>query len=167
MKNLISSWYAPLHDTFIDALPNLLRHFDAMPLTLAHGDYHLENLMFPAEGQNAPVILDWQITMHATAVLDLGYFLSQSLTPEDQRTYTDRLLTIYHQCLVQGGIADFPLAQLRQAYRLVCLFRLLCPLNSGPMLESSRPRSIESLKVRLTRARSAIEDLDSFGLLAR
>ena len=89
MKNLISSWYAPLHDTFIDALPNLLRHFDVMPLTLAHGDYHLENLMFPAEGQNAPVVLDWQITMHATGVFDLGYFRSQSLTQEDRRTYTD------------------------------------------------------------------------------
>ena len=64
-------------------------YFDAMPLTLAHGDYHLENLMFPAEGQNAPVVLDWQITMHATGVFDLGYFLSQSLTQEDRRTYTD------------------------------------------------------------------------------
>lgn len=65
----------------------LLRELEAMPQTLVHGDYKLDNLgisrardcfvtkSVPRNDDTCTVVLDWQDAARGAGVLDLGYFL--------------------------------------------------------------------------------------------
>jgi aminoglycoside phosphotransferase (APT) family kinase protein len=48
------------------------------PFSLVHGDYRLDNLMFPLAGQDV-VAVDWQTITVAHPTRDLSYFLGTSL----------------------------------------------------------------------------------------
>ena len=53
------------------------------PITLAHGDYRLDNLFFDAAG--AVTAIDWQIATKGVGGYDFAYFVSQSLAIETRR----------------------------------------------------------------------------------
>ena len=50
---------------------------------LVHGDSHLGNLFFEADG--TPGYLDWQSPMRGVWALDVGYFMGTGMTIEDRR----------------------------------------------------------------------------------
>jgi hypothetical protein len=58
------------------------------PVTLAHGDYRLDNLFFHAdepERADGFALVDWQMPVAASGVVDLCYFLAGSLPVEVRR----------------------------------------------------------------------------------
>jgi len=64
---------------------------DTGVLTLVHGDYRLDNLMFP-EGVDGVHAVDWQTLTIAPPGRDLGYFLATSLHVDDRRAHQDVLV---------------------------------------------------------------------------
>ena len=54
------------------------------PTTLVHGDPQLDNLLFEGEGAGAKLI-DWQFAGSGCGIIDLGYFLISSFSPEMRR----------------------------------------------------------------------------------
>jgi hypothetical protein len=78
---------------------------DGGPLTLLHGDYRLENMLF-GDGPGAPALttVDWQTVGIGAGPSDAAYFLGAGLHTEDRRTHERELLEIYRQGLVAQGV---------------------------------------------------------------
>ena len=56
------------------------------PLSLVHGDYRLDNLMFHPDGVGV-VAVDWQTAQIGPPARDLAYFLETSLRVDDRRLH--------------------------------------------------------------------------------
>jgi hypothetical protein len=97
---------------------SLLAELDRRPRTILHADLHLDNVLFDAPGRTAPVILDWQSVLVGPAMIDAGRFIAESLGPDDRRHHEAELLAQYHARLVEGGVPNYSLDQLRVDYRL-------------------------------------------------
>ena len=75
-------------DRYIAAIPRLQEWMTTPPLTVAHGDFRMDNLFFGIAPGDAPVAaLDWQGCLRAKAVQDLAYFLSGSVPIEQRRSH--------------------------------------------------------------------------------
>ena len=78
-------------------------------LTLVHGDYRLDNLMFPDAHDRAGdgvFAVDWQTLTIAPPGRDLGYFLATSLHVDDRRAHQDALVAAYADEVRRLGVAD-------------------------------------------------------------
>jgi hypothetical protein len=61
------------------------------PFAIVHGDYRLDNLMFPPSGDGA-VALDWQTVTVAAPLRGVAYFLGGSVDPAVRRGHEERLV---------------------------------------------------------------------------
>jgi hypothetical protein len=74
-------------------------------LTVTHGDYRLDNLMFGGETGAAPIAaVDWQTPGHGQATGDLSYFLGAGPLPEDRRAIERGLVDEYGAALAAYGV---------------------------------------------------------------
>lgn len=95
------------------------------PVTLIHGDLHLDNLLFHAPAQEpGVVIIDWQSVARGRGVIDLALFLFSSLETAVRRTVEERLLQRYYELLRAGGVTGYSFSQLMEDCRLVLLWLL-------------------------------------------
>ncbi|CAB4881539.1 unannotated protein [freshwater metagenome] len=70
------------------------------PLTVTHGDYRLDNLMFAtAEGGSPIATVDWQSPGHGPAMGDVSYFLGAGPLPADRRVIERDLVAAYAAAL--------------------------------------------------------------------
>lgn len=73
-----------LGEELCDKLSQSLAHLAQIPLTVVHGDLHLDNVMFARGGaERAPVVIDWAAACRGPIVLDIFPFLAMSMTPHD------------------------------------------------------------------------------------
>ena len=72
------------------------------PLTLMHGDYRADNMMFDGD---EPVVIDYQIVGTGSGMYDVGYFISQSIATEVRRGHDKELVNIYLERLETHGIS--------------------------------------------------------------
>jgi hypothetical protein len=112
--------------------------------------------------------VDWQICGLGKAAYDIGYFMSQSLTPEDRKEADDTVLRAYYAALVAGGVDSdaYPFDQCWQDYRLAILFCACYPLNAGA-LDLVNDRAVALFEAMLSRSCAAILDLDALELMPR
>lgn len=68
-----------------------------------HGDFRLDNLLFPPDG-SAAWIVDWQTVSNACPARDLAYFLGNSLTVADRRAQERSLVDHYVAELASAGV---------------------------------------------------------------
>lgn len=92
-----------------------------LPLTVTHGDYRLDNLMFASEAGGHPVAtVDWQTPGHGGASGDVSYFLGAGPLPEVRREIERDLVANYCAALepydVQVDEAEFWQQYCRDAY---------------------------------------------------
>ena len=83
------------------------------PLTVAHNDYRVDNLLF---GGERVVVVDWQTVTRGPGVDDLSYFLGASLPTEVRRAHERDLVEHYRQRMAEGGV-DLEVDQLWRDYR--------------------------------------------------
>jgi hypothetical protein len=95
------------------------------PFAVCHGDYRLDNLMFPPEGDGV-VAIDWQTLDIAPPARDLAYFIGTSLDVNVGRGAEEELVALYHAGLVQRGVDEYDLSRCLDDYRLGLL--------QGPMI---------------------------------
>jgi hypothetical protein len=70
---------------------------------VVHGDYRLDNLLFPTDDPSGVAAVDWQTVGLGPPGRDLAYFLATSLRTEDRRRHEADLLETYHQALGEQG----------------------------------------------------------------
>ena len=70
----------PVSKAFLIELLHSLKNFERIqsevPLTLVHGDFHMENCLFNDDGQL--VITDWQSLSAGSCAEDIGYFIARA-----------------------------------------------------------------------------------------
>lgn len=103
------------------------------PGTATHGDFRLDNLLF-VPGDPRPWVVDWQTASWGPAAADVAYFLGGSLSTEDRRDHEEDLLRSYHDALVSRGVGGYPLAQLREDYRLSTFGGLLMAIGASMLV---------------------------------
>ena len=70
------------------------------PLTVTHGDYRLDNLMFATPAGGAPIaVVDWQSPGHGPALADVSYFLGAGPIPAERAVIERDLVGEYAQAL--------------------------------------------------------------------
>ncbi len=68
-----------LYDAAPHQLDRIEKSLTSMPLTLCHGDYHTQNMLWDSlPDANSVVVVDWQFLNRGPAVRDLSYFLGLS-----------------------------------------------------------------------------------------
>ena len=78
------------------------------PVTVQHGDFRLDNILFDVQGGAAPMAtLDWQTVGAAPGLVDVSYFLSAGLAPDIRRAHEAELVRAYHEALKGYGVADY------------------------------------------------------------
>ena len=132
---------------------------------VVHGDYRLDNLLFATPAGGSPVAaVDWQTVMIGLPGRDLGYFLGNSLLPEDRRTSERELVAAYHETLIATGVPRYDFDQCFDDYRYGQFHGLLITLLASMMLTHTE-RGDEMFLTMSSRACEAIRDLGSLDLL--
>lgn len=74
-------------------------------LTVGHGDYRLDNLMFGTPAGGSPVaVVDWQTPNHGPGVVDVSYFLGAAVMPDVRRSIEADLVREYSTALGRYGV---------------------------------------------------------------
>lgn len=133
--------------------------------SVVHGDYRLDNLMFPPAGDGV-VALDWQTATLGPPARDVAYFLGTSLEVDERRRNEEAIVEAYHGELAGRGVRGYPLDRCFDDYRLGAV--------QGPMITvlgavyATAERSPQSDTMFTTMARrscAAVRDLKSLELL--
>jgi hypothetical protein len=96
-------------------IPGLLAAFANGPLTVAHADYRVENLLFSSDGRLW--VLDWQTAMITAGVTDLAFFCGTNLTVADRRRFESELVERYVDVLRRDGVATELTTTVAEDYR--------------------------------------------------
>jgi hypothetical protein len=89
------------------------------PLTLAHGDIHIDNIFLPSAHGGRFAIIDWQsVGVSRFGTNDVARALCMGMRPEQRRRHERALLRHYHRALCAHGVGDYPLRRLRLRYRV-------------------------------------------------
>lgn len=76
------------------------------PLTLVHGDYRLDNMLFGTTPDAPPItVVDWQTTAIGHGPADLAYFVGAGLVPDVRRRAEGDLIEVYVDALRGHGLA--------------------------------------------------------------
>jgi aminoglycoside/choline kinase family phosphotransferase len=143
----------------------LLNDFGGDPRTICHTDFRSENMFFGKPGSEEDVvILDWQLTTRSGGPYDVAYLLAQSLTTADRRQHEDRLLALYHQCLVEGGVS-ITFDEVRDAYRIALMVCLIIPISVGGTLDMANERGRQLAETITERTFAAAIDQKCHALL--
>jgi hypothetical protein len=178
---LMAELYGPATDIFVDGLAGLLSDEDVVTLRgvveiiegwalaraerfgLVHGDYRLDNLMFPPDGTAGVVALDWQTLSLALPARDLAYFLGTGLSIEDRRAHERDLVAAYHGALTSYGVEGYSLEDCWEDYRLA--------MAQGPLVSvfgcaygTRTERGDRMFAAMVARSCAAIRDLDTLTL---
>ncbi len=127
---LARSWRAT-YESVLPALPGLYRrHATGRNLTLAHGDAHLGNFLFPRDGEaERTYILDWQFWHPTIGGTDLAYMMATEWEPETRRHLEEALLRRYHEELLAHSVRDYRWDDCWNDYRLsVILVSIFIPV---------------------------------------
>lgn len=88
------------------------------PLTLTHGDLHVENILFPTEAGGRLAVVDWQSAMLTPyGASDVTRIIAMGLSRDMRRAHEDELLRHYHAVLCAQGVRGYSLRTLRARYR--------------------------------------------------
>jgi len=134
------------------------------PFAVVHGDYRLDNLMFPPAG-NDVVAVDWQTVTLALPARDLSYFIATSLPVADRREAEEALVETYCSELRRHGVEGYSSEQCFDDYRFG---QLQGPMITvlGTMTSPGRTRAADDMFLAMAgRSCAAIRDLGSLDLV--
>ena len=140
---------------------DMLDAFTRPPMTIAHGDYRLDNLFFA--GVDVAMI-DWQIAFRGRGAFDVAYFLSGCLEPGVRRAEEMRLLRLWHE-IATGGRPGYPFEEGLLDYRRSVLYCHVYTVIATGSLDPANERGMAVFRAWLQRRSAAIEDLDAAELM--
>jgi hypothetical protein len=134
--------------------------------TLWHDDFRLDNMLFDAQGGRTPIaVVDWQSTAAAPGIIDVSYFLGNSLTEHDRAIHERDLVNEYHQRLLSYGVENYTAEQCWREYRAHALYGLVLTIPVSLGVETTE-RGDAMFGAMASRAAEQIVANDSFSALA-
>lgn len=167
IKALGDRLLSPYRDTYervLPALPGLFkRHATGRNLTLAHGDAHLGNFLFPREpGGAGAYLIDWQFWHPTIGGTDLAFMIATEWEPETRRLLELPLLQQYYRGLCAYGVEGYPWEDCWNDYRLsVILVSIFIPVWRWAVSQW------EPDMIALERSMAAFNELRCWDLLER
>eukprot|EP00644_Phytophthora_capsici_P002257 jgi/Phyca11/8348/fgenesh1_pm.PHYCAscaffold_27_\ len=101
---------------------------DNGPSSLIHGDFHIANMLLPAEDTEEEVtwLLDWATCGKGNPLRDLAFFFIVSVQVSHRRAQEDQCLTVYHETLTsEVKTTHLSLDELNHQYKLCVLNQFL------------------------------------------
>ncbi|MFQ5697755.1 MAG: phosphotransferase family protein [Myxococcota bacterium] len=131
------------------------------PMTLTHGDYRLDNMLFGTGGDAPPLaVVDWQTVAQGYALSDASYFLGAGLSPEARRTNEKALLREYHARLRANGVGGYGWEDCWRDYRLFSFSGLIMAVVASMIVEQT-DRGDDMFMVMASRHAVQALDLDA------
>ena len=97
--------------------------------TLAHGDAHVWNLLYPRDGVASGIrLIDWDSWRVGRGAADLAYMMALHWYPERRARLERPLLERYHGGLLAHGVTGYSLERLWEDYRLSIIGHLAIPV---------------------------------------
>lgn len=133
--------------------------YNSDPSALSHGDVNSSNLLFPNDGSDKPIFIDWQLSAQRVIPFDLSYFIMKQLTVEQRREHEEALLKEYYELLSDEIKAKYSFDRLVLDYR-ACLTRsmLSAVMRVGARF-SGQPNQFELADKLANRVIEAVKDL--------
>jgi aminoglycoside/choline kinase family phosphotransferase len=147
----------PIMERFGDNVHQLLDRISAMPNTVAHFDYRLDNLFFD-DAADRVWMIDFQTSSKGGGAYDVGYFMSQSVPVDVRRRCESDLLRTYHDELTSLGVTNYSFDQFFQDYRVGVLYGWIIPVYAVGTLDSSSERAMKLWTEVIIRAQAAMRD---------
>ncbi len=148
-----------LAERFVPKVQKYLVGWDG-PLTVAHGDFRLDNLLF---GGPRVAVVDWQTVGIGPGTADLAYFLGGSLPPDERAAHERDLVRDYHRRLASRGV-DQSWEDCWAGYRRHALGGLLMAILASQLVERT-DRGDAMFTVMAAHAGRHALDLDSESFL--
>ena len=140
------------------------------PLTVCHGDFRADNLMFDdtPDVDDAIAVLDWQISFRGPAVTDVTYLLCQSMTVDERRAAEADLVRTWYDGLLAGGVpeASYPFDLAWQHHQRGTLGATVYPVVAMGSMDPANERGRELVASMAARAFAAVVDHDAARFLA-
>jgi hypothetical protein len=165
-RDLLSPEVVDIGEAYFRSMDWLLDRIFEMPHTIQHADLRLDNLLFGSDGLGSDVtIIDWQAPTCGGGMLDVGYFLSQSLAVDVRRAHEQELVRLYYDSLLQHGVHDYSWDQAFRDYRMGALWGLLLPVWGTGNLDLTNDRALSLFEALVIRCSAALLDLNARELL--
>ena len=132
------------------------------PLTLAHGDYRADNMMFDGA---EPVVIDFQITGTGSGMYDVGYFISQSIATEVRRGHDQELVNTYLDRLEFHGIS-INRAEMWRQYLVAICFCVTYGVTSFASYPEQNERGKQLVTDMLLRSLDCVADNDALKVIS-
>jgi hypothetical protein len=141
------------------------------PLTVLHGDYRTDNMLFDAAGGTIPLaVVDWQTMVTGHAMADVAFLLGASLDPVDRRLHESALVGDYYQALTARAgnrwSTGYSWEHCWKDYRRYA-YQCLAFLVPATMLVEQTARGDEMFLTMIRRGCTHITDLESAALVLR
>jgi hypothetical protein len=135
------------------------------PVTVIHGDYRLDNMLF-GTGPGAPplAVVDWQTVALGLGTGDASYFLGAGLLVDDRRAHEETLLREYWEALRSGGVDGYAWDTCWRDYRRTAYAGLLMAIVAS-MIVVQTPRGDDMFMAMASRHAQQVIDLASESLL--
>ena len=135
------------------------------PISVLHGDYRLDNLLFPPDDA-AVVVVDWQTAALGPPLRDVAYFLGTCLEPSVRATHEQDLVRGYHEALLAAGVVGYDAARCWDDYRLGLLQGPLVTVTGCMYASGERSDRSDAMFLAMARrSAAAIRDHRSLDLL--
>jgi len=135
------------------------------PLTVTHGDYRLDNLMFgSAEGGAVITTVDWQSPGHGPGLADVAYFLGAGPLPGDRRDIERGLVAEYTASLRNDYGVEIDDDWAWDQYRYNAYAGVIMSVIASQIVGST-DRSEEMFAAMASRSLQHVIDLDSESLV--
>jgi len=131
---------------------------------VVHGDFRMDNVIYPAGGDQPVAVFDWQAARVGLPLIDACVYLGGCLSLEDRRAHDRDLLREYHAGLQAAGVAGFSFDDVWEAYRWGVFYGLFLSVPFSIQLD--RTERGDQLFAGMVRAYTQLaRDLESEQLL--
>lgn len=178
MRNLATSGWDTMVDTFGEFIPDAVRARKADfikaipgmqarqmtgPITLTHGDFRMENLLYGVKEDHYPVaVIDWQGPLQSRSIFDVALFMGQSTRIEVRREHERAILERYLEGLKAGGVTDFEFDQLMDDYLHCMMYDWVYTAVVAGTLDTTNEAGFRWMSQMIDRQVVATADLDLF-----
>lgn len=105
------------------------------PVSLVHGDFRLDNMLFDIKGGAEPIaMLDWQTVTIGHPMTDIGYFLGCGIGDELRSQHEDRLIALWLSEMAARGV-KLSRGEIRDDYRRGALHGITTAVFSAAFVE--------------------------------
>ena len=135
-------------------------------VTVVHGDFRADNLLYDAVGGRVPlVVVDWQTVGAGPGLLDVAYLVGTSLDPVERLANEERLVRGYHDAITAAGVAGYPWRQCWEDYRRFAAYGVIM-LTAAAVVVERTERGDTMFLAMLRRIAAQVSDLDTASLIA-